>query len=81
LNNEEVMQQGAKAELLLKDDTFNSVVKGLLDQYVGVFFSTDPMQADERNIAYFSARAVQDIVNTLNQQVLMKNQLAEAQEK
>jgi hypothetical protein len=80
MEEQQIIQQGTRAELLLKDDTFNGVIKGLLDQYVGVFFGTDPMQQDERSVAYFSARAVQDIVNTLNQQVLMKKQIIETGE-
>lgn len=79
-NNELLVTQGQDAELLLKNESFNKVVKALLDQYVQVFFNTDPAQADERNIAYYSARSVQEVINTLNQQVLMKNQIVEKNE-
>lgn len=80
VNNELLVTQGQDAELLLKNEIFNKVVKALLDQYVQVFFNTDPAQADERNIAYYSARSVQEVINTLNQQVLMKNQIVEKNE-
>tara|TARA_X000001382_G_scaffold65769_1_gene45621 strand:- start:3746 stop:4000 length:255 start_codon:yes stop_codon:yes gene_type:complete len=80
VNNELLVTQGQDAELLLKNESFNKVVKALLDQYVQVFFNTDPAQADERNIAYYSARSVQEVINTLNQQVLMKNQIVEKNE-
>ena len=80
VNNELLVTQGQDAELLLKNESFNKVVKGLLDQYVQVFFNTDPSQSDERNIAYYSARSVQEVINTLNQQVLMKNQILEKNE-
>lgn len=80
VNTELLVTQGQDAELLLKNESFNKVVKALLDQYVQVFFNTDPAQADERNIAYYSARSVQEVINTLNQQVLMKNQIIEKNE-
>jgi len=80
VNNELLVTQGQDAELLLKNESFNKVVKALLDQYVQVFFNTDPAQANERNIAYYSARSVQEVINTLNQQVLMKNQIVEKNE-
>jgi len=79
-NQEQLVNQGQEAEQLLKNESFNKVVKGLLDQYVQVFFNTDPSQSDERNIAYYSARSVQEVINTLNQQVLMKNQILEKNE-
>lgn len=79
-NEEQLVNQGQEAEQLLKNESFNKVVKGLLDQYVQVFFNTDPSQSDERNIAYYSARSVQEVINTLNQQVLMKNQILEKNE-
>ena len=50
-NQEQLVNQGQEAEQLLKNESFNKVVKGLLDQYVQVFFNTDPSQSDERNIA------------------------------
>ena len=80
VNTELLVKQGQDAEILLKNESFNKVVKGLLDQYVQVFFNTDPAQADERNIAYYSARSVQEVINKLNQQVLMKNQIIEKNE-
>ena len=79
-NEEQLVNQGQEAEQLLKNESFNKVVKGLLDQYVQVFFNTDPSHGDERNIAYYSARSIQEVINTLNQQVLMKNQILEKNE-
>lgn len=79
-NEEQLVSQGQDAEILLKNENFNKVVKGLLDQYVQVFFNTDPAQTDERSIAYYSARSIQEVINTLNQQVLMKNQILKKNE-
>jgi len=79
-NEDQLVSQGQDAEILLKNENFNKVVKGLLDQYVQVFFNTDPSQNDERNIAYYSARSIQEVINTLNQQVLMKNQILKKNE-
>jgi hypothetical protein len=79
-NEDQLVSQGQDAEILLKNENFNKVVKALLDQYVQVFFNTDPSQNDERNIAYYSARSIQEVINTLNQQVLMKNQILKKNE-
>jgi NADPH:quinone reductase-like Zn-dependent oxidoreductase len=79
-NEDQLVSQGQDAEILLKNENFNKVVKALLDQYVQVFFNTDPSQTDERNIAYYSARSIQEVINTLNQQVLMKNQILKKNE-
>lgn len=79
-NEDQLVSQGQDAEILLKNENFNKVVKALLDQYVQVFFNTDPSQNDERSIAYYSARSIQEVINTLNQQVLMKNQILKKNE-
>jgi NADPH:quinone reductase-like Zn-dependent oxidoreductase len=79
-NEDQLVSQGQDAEILLKNENFNKVVKALLDQYVQVFFNTDPSQTDERSIAYYSARSIQEVINTLNQQVLMKNQILKKNE-
>lgn len=79
-NEDQLVSQGQDAEILLKNENFNKIVKALLDQYVQVFFNTDPLQTDERNIAYYSARSIQEVINTLNQQVLMKNQILKKNE-
>jgi len=79
-NEDQLVSQGQDAEILLKNENFNKVVKALLDQYVQVFFNTDPAQTDERSIAYYSARSIQEVINTLNQQVLMKNQILKKNE-
>jgi hypothetical protein len=80
MEDQELIEQGTQAEMLLGNDAFTKTVNGLLDQYVSLFFSTDPLQKDEREVAYHSARAMQEIVNTLNQKVMMKNQILSAKE-
>ena len=51
-NEDQLVSQGQDAEILLKNENFNKVVKALLDQYVQVFFNTDPAQTDERSIGF-----------------------------
>jgi hypothetical protein len=80
VETQQIIEQGTRAETLLATDAFNGTVRSLLDQYVGVFFSTEPEQVEERQAAYYAARSVQEIINTLNQQVLMKTQVLEAKE-
>ena len=78
MTEQEIIDQGNRAENLLKDENFNKIYKALLDQYVGAFFNSNPNEAEERNSAYYQARGLQEIVNTLNQQVQLGKQSAEA---
>ena len=80
MSDQKFIEQRTHAETLLGTDAFNSIVRGLLDTYVNMFFSTDPAQLDERQAAYYSARAVNEIINTLNQQVAMKDQILQTKE-
>ena len=68
METQQIIEQGTRAETLLATDAFNGTVRSLLDQYVCVFFSTEPEQVEERQAAYYAARSVQEIINTLNQQ-------------
>lgn len=77
---QEIINQGQAAETLLANEAFGAIVKGLMDNNVGLFFSTDPEDTKTRDVAYYSARAIQDIINTLNQQVAMKEQALAAAE-
>ena len=54
MEDQELIEQGTQAEMLLGNDAFTKTVNGLLDQYVSLFFSTDPLQNDEREVAYHS---------------------------
>ncbi len=78
MNEKEIIDQGRRAETLLKDENFNKIYRTLLDQYVGVFFNSNPNESEERNSSYYQARGLQEIVNTLNQQVQLGKQTAEA---
>ncbi len=80
MEEQEIIEQGTQAETLLSNDAFTKTVRGLLDQHVSVFFSTEPLQVDERNVSYYSARALNDVINTLNQQVMMKEQILKSKE-
>ena len=80
LNDQQIIEQGSQAETLLSSDAFTKTVRGLLDNYVSVFFSTEPLQTDERQAAFFGARAMNEIINTLNQQVSMKDQILQSKE-
>jgi hypothetical protein len=80
MNEQQIVEQGTHAETLLNSDAFNKTVKSLLDNYVGIFFNTDPKEHENREAAYFSARAMQELISTLNQQVQMKNQQLQPKE-
>ncbi len=46
MTEQEIIDQGNRAENLLKDENFNKIYKALLDQYVGAFFNSNPNEAE-----------------------------------
>lgn len=77
MNNEILIERGNAAESILKQDVFNAVMNELLNMYVGGLLQTTPEQTKEREAAYASARAVQDIAGMLNQWVTIRDQIIE----
>lgn len=77
MNNEILIERGNAAENLLKQDVFTAAMNELINIYVGNLLQTQPSQTKERETAYASARAVQDIVGVLNQWVAVRDQIIE----
>ena len=78
MNNETLIERGNAAEGLLKQPAFAAVMNELINIYVGGLLQTTPDQTKERETAYASARAVQDIAGLLNQWVAIRDQIIEA---
>lgn len=77
MNNEILIERGNAAENILKQDVFQAAMNELINIYVGGLLQTKPDQTKEREAAYASARAVQDIVGVLNQWVAVRDQILE----
>lgn len=77
MNNETLIERGNSAENLLGQPAFTAAMNELINIYVGGLLQTTPEQNKERETAYASARAVQDIVGVLNQWVAIRDQIIE----
>ncbi len=78
---EELIQYGEDCELVLKSESFNRVVNSLVEQSFQKFVNSQPEQKVERETAYNHYRALVDVVNTLKQQVAVKEEIiAKSQE-
>lgn len=74
---EQLLKQGDAAEVLLKSDTFNTVVNNLVESTFQAFVNTKPEEKDNRERTYNHYRALVDIVNTLQQRVSVRDQIME----
>ncbi len=72
---EELIQYGNDCELVLKSESFNRVVNSLVEQSFQKFVNSQPEQKVERETAYNHYRALVDVVNTLKQQVAVKEEI------
>lgn len=75
MTNEELLQRGNAAQQLLDNETFRLVTKELLDYYIGAVLQSNPEDTKGRESAYFSSRALQDLIAVLNQWVVIKDQI------
>lgn len=76
---EELLRIGDDAETLLKSEPFNRVINGLVESTFQNFTNSKPEDSKERNITYFHYRALVDVVNTLKQQVAVRDEINAAQ--
>lgn len=75
MNEEELIQAGEDAEVLLKSTAFNSVVNKLVEQQFQAFVNSQPDQSKDRSITYYHYRALVDVVNTLKQSVAIRDEV------
>ena len=71
----ELIQQGEDADQVLKSEAFNRVVNKLVEQTFQNFVNSQPEQSKERSITYYHYRALVDVVNTLKQQVAVRDEV------
>ena len=75
MTEEELIQLGEDAEALLKSEPFNRVINKLVEQTFQSFVNSQPEQSKERSITYYHYRALVDVVNTLKQQVAVRDEV------
>jgi len=75
MNEEQLTLLGNDAEALLKTEAFTKTMNTMVDATIQAFLGSAPDEADKRTEAYGHYRALVDIINTLRQQVEVRDQI------
>jgi hypothetical protein len=75
MNEEQLTLLGNDAEALLNTEAFTRTLNTMVDATVQAFLGSAPDEADKRTEAYGHYRALVDIINTLRQQVEVRDQI------
>jgi|TARA_B110000259_G_scaffold124757_1_gene141273 hypothetical protein len=75
MNEEQLTILGNDAEALLNTEAFTKTMNTMVDATVQAFLGSAPDEADKRTEAYGHYRALVDIINTLRQQVEVRDQI------
>ena len=75
MNEEQLTLLGNDAEALLNTEAFTKTMNTMVDATVQAFLGSAPDEADKRTEAYGNYRALADIINTLRQQVEVRDQI------
>lgn len=70
-----LLTAGEDAELILKNNSFNSVINQLVDASFQAFCNSKPEEKEKREMSYQHYRALVDIVSTLQQRVQVKDEI------
>lgn len=70
---EQLIEIGEAAETVLAQPAFNRVINTLVDSTFQSFVNSDPKEKEERERTYSHYRALVDVVDTLKQQVAVKD--------
>lgn len=74
----QLIEQGINAQELIGNPTFIAVLNALSNQYVTDLLNTKPTQALEREALYTLTKATKGIVDTLNEWITIKEQIAQS---
>ena len=75
MNEEELVALGTDAEALLATEAFTRTINTMVDIDVQAFLASAPDEESKRTEAHGHYRALADIVNTLRQQVEVRDQI------
>tara|TARA_B110000908_G_C10147874_1_gene399914 strand:+ start:597 stop:875 length:279 start_codon:yes stop_codon:yes gene_type:complete len=68
-NEDELVNKGEDAEMLLGLDAFTNMVDSQIQAATQQFFASDPEDFEMREDAYLQYRALAELISTLRQQV------------
>ena len=74
-NQEQLIKTGDDCEALLKSYPFNRVINGLVEASFQKFTNSKPEEQKDREVTYYHYRALVDVVNTLKQQVAVRDEI------
>lgn len=72
---EQLVQAGDDAETLLSADAFDRVINSLVESTFQTFVNSKPEDGDKRERTFSHYRALVDVVNTLKQQVSVRDEI------
>jgi hypothetical protein len=72
---EQLVQAGDDAEALLSADAFDRVINSLVESTFQTFVNSKPEDGDQRERTFSHYRALVDVVNTLKQQVSVRDEI------
>ncbi len=74
-NQDQLINAGNDCEALLKSEPFTRVINGLTEGAFQRFVNSKPEDKEERDHTYYHYRALVDVVNTLRQQVAVRDEI------
>lgn len=72
---EQLVQAGDDAEALLSAEAFDRVINSLVESTFQAFVNSKPEDGDQRERTFSHYRALVDVVNTLKQQVSVRDEI------
>jgi len=72
---DELIKIGDDCETLLKSEPFTRVINALTEGSFQRFVNSKPEEKEERDHTYYHYRALVDVVNTLRQQVSVRDEI------
>ena len=72
---EQLVETGEAASAVLSQPAFNQVINSLVERSFQTFVNTSPDQGQLREQAYNHYRALVDVVDTLKQQVSVRDEI------
>lgn len=72
---EQMIEAGNKAEILLGNDVFNSTINNLVEAAFHTFTDTKPEDTKTREGCYYTYRGLVEIVHTLRQRVNVRDEI------
>ena len=76
---QDLVDRGVLAEELLKNETFGTAVKEVVDQQIMNWLNSNPIDPTIRENAFFAAQGINNVIGVLQQWVAIKEQIVAEQ--